>query len=178
MIRTVPADHQETHVAVSNMKGFTYLETVLYIAILVVMMTTLIPFSLNVITGGAKSTTQEEVASNARFLAQKIAFTIRNAYGIDNIATTSVALATNNPATNPIVFDLSNGSIRMKEGTGSAIALNSPDTTISALLFTNYSTADNKTRNIRFSFTLTGAYGSVRQEYTEAITVQSDAELR
>lgn len=160
------------------MKGFTYIETIIYMSIFVLMMTTLIPFAWNIIEGGAKSATQQEVASNARFAAQVIASAIRGASGINSVATSAASFATYNPATNPTVFDVSNGFVRIKQGTASAIALNSNDTSVSALLFTNYSTVNVSTRNVQFILTLTGRYATPRQEYTESVTVQTDAEMR
>lgn len=159
-------------------KGLTFIETILYVSILALMMTTLIPFAWNVIGSGTKSTTQQEVFSSARFIAQKIAYTIRNASDIASVASTSASFTTSNPATNPTVFDLSNGIIRIKEGTGSAIALNSTDTSASALLFINYSSSDGKAKNVQFQFTITAKYPSSRQEYTATTSIQSSAELR
>lgn len=166
------------HVVVNNMKGFTYIETILYMAIFVLMMTTIIPFAWNVIGAGSKSAVQQEVTGNARLISLLMLRIIRNAIGINSIATGSASFATSNPATNPTIFDLTNGYIRMTQGTGSAVLLNSNDTSASALLFTNYSTVNLSTRHVGFIFTLNGRYGSARQEYTESITVESSAEMR
>ena len=160
--------------------GFTLIELILYIAIVSIVMTALIPFAWNVIEGGAKSATQQEVFSNARFISERLKYEIRNASGINSVASSSISLSTSTPSTNPTIIDLSGGNIRIKQGTGSAINLNSTDTMISSLVFTNYTSVDNKTKHIQFVFTINSNYtgSGQRQEFKESTTIEGSAEVR
>jgi Tfp pilus assembly protein FimT len=170
--------------AINNMnknkyqKGFTFVELLLYLGILTIMLSALVPFAWNIIGSGSKSNTQEEVFSQARFISQRINYEIRSASGINSVSPTSLSLATSVSATNPTVIDLSAGKIRIKQGTGAVVNLNSDDSTVSTLQFANYSSPDGKTKNINYLFTLNSAYDSVRQEFSETTTISSDAELR
>ncbi len=150
----------------------------LYIAIVTIMVSSLVPFVLTVIGNGAKSATQQEVFSQARYISEKLKYEIRNSIGINSVGTTSISLATSDSITNPTVIDLLSGNLQIKQGLGVAVNLNSSLTTISNLIFTNYSSVDNKTKHVQFSFTINSNYGSTRQEYVLSIPIEGSAELR
>ena len=160
-------------------RGFTLIELIIYIAIVAIILTSLIPFAWNVIEGGAKSATEQEVFANARYVSERIKYEIRNASGINSVSATSISLSETSGAVNPTVIDLSSSNIRITQGAGSPINLNSSNTTISGLTFTNYTSGDNKTKNIQFTFTVNASFnGSARQEFTESTTIEGDAEVR
>jgi len=161
-------------------QGFTLIELVLYIAIVAIMMTALIPFAWNTIEGGVKSSTQQEVFSQARYSSEYIKYIIRSASGINSVSPTQISLTTANSGTNPTLISLSSGNITLKQGLSSAVNLNSIDTKVSSLVFTNYSSADNKTKNIQFVLTVAANYpnAGLRQEYNTSTTIESDAEIR
>jgi hypothetical protein len=81
-------------------------------------------------------------------------------------------------AKNPTIIDLSGGKVRIKLGAAATVDLNSADTTISSLVFTNYTSADNKAKHIGFTFTISDNLPATRQEYQETIDIRSSAELR
>lgn len=161
-------------------KGFTFIELIIYVAIVSIVMTALIPFAWNVIEGGTKSATQQEVFANARFISEKIRYEIRNSIGINSVSASSISLVTSIAGTNPTIIDLSGGNVRIKQGAGSTISLNSTDTRISSLIFTNYTSGDNKTKHIGFTLTVNANYtgAGARQEYNESTTIESSAEVR
>ncbi|MEI6326750.1 MAG: prepilin-type N-terminal cleavage/methylation domain-containing protein [Candidatus Roizmanbacteria bacterium] len=159
-------------------KGFTFIELVLYLAIVTTVMGALVLFAWRIIGSGAKSATEQEVFSAARYASERIKYEIRNASGVNSVASNSISLASTNGAQNPTVIDLSGGKIRVKYGASAAININSTDTNVSSLTFTNYSSLDNKTKNIQFSFTLDSNYNTVAQEYVESTSIRGDAELR
>lgn len=160
-------------------KGFTLIELILYIAIVTIVVSAMIPFAWNVIEGGVKSTTEQEVFSNARFVSERIKYEIRNASGITSVGASSISLTNFSPDTTTVIdLNVPTGKIRInKNGTG-AVNLNSNDTTATALTFTNYTSVDNKTKNIQFNFTLGSNFGQTRQEYQQTATIEGDAELR
>ena len=158
--------------------GFTFIELILYISIVTIMLSALVPFAWNIIGAASKSNTEQEVFSQARFISERIKYEIRNSTGINSVTAPSVSLATSVPATNPTVIDFASGNIRIKQGAGAVVVLNSPDVVISGLAFTNNTSLDNKTKNISYVFTLSANYGSTRQEFVETTTIRSSAEVR
>lgn len=147
-------------------------------AIISIIMMSLIPFAWDIIGGSVKSSTQQEVSSQARFISERIKYEIRNANNINNVTANSISLDVN-PPNNPTVIDTSGGNIRITQGVANPVNLNSPTTTISSLSFTDYTSADGTTKHIGFLFTIDDAFGSSRQEYqVPAMTIESSAELR
>lgn len=159
-------------------KGFTLIEIILYIAIVTIMLSALVPFAWDIIGGASKSNTEQEVFSQGRFISERIKYEIRNSAGINSVSATSISLVNSVPASDPTVIDLSNGNIRIRQGVGTAVNLNSPDITASALTFTNNTSADNKSKNISFQFSLNASYGSARQEFMETTTIRGSGEVR
>lgn len=161
-------------------QGFTLIEIILYIAIVSIVVTSLVPFAWNVIGGGIKATTEREIYDNARYISEQIKYQIRNATGINSVSSSQISLVTANSATNPTVIAVSGNNMTMKQGTGSTIYLNSQNATVSAVTFTNYTSADNKTENIQFVFTVNAYYpgGGPRQEFNGSVTMEGDAEVR
>jgi len=165
---------------VKTMKGFTFIELLLYITIVTIMLSAIIPFAWNVIEGGAKSSVEQEVFSQARYVSEGLKYEIRRASGITNVGATSISLTNFSPDTTTVI-SLSGGKMQInKNGTG-AVNLNSDDTTITTVggvIFTDYRSVDNKTKHIGFTFTIASNYSGARQEYKETITLRSSAEVR
>lgn len=168
--------------------GFTFIEAILYIALIGIVMSAIIPFSLNIITGGAKSSIQQEVSSQARFVSEKIKYEIRNADDIDTLNSNfgsnfalnpSHKLSLNYPSPdNPTVISVSSGKVQLKKGSGNAVDLNSADTKVTDLTFTNNSSADNKTKNLTFTLSLESNYAGQRQEYKFSENLRTSVEIR
>lgn len=161
-----------------NKQGFTFIELILYLAIVSIILAALIPFAWNIIGTGAKSAAEQEVFSAARYVSERIKYEIRDASGINSVAATSISLANTNASKNPTVIDLAVGKVRVKYGASTVTNLNSTDTNVSSLFFTNYTSGDNKTKNIQFTFTLQSNFNTVRQEYAETTSIRGAAEVR
>jgi hypothetical protein len=112
---------------------------------------------------------------------QIVTQTLRNATAINSpSAGASVAmLSVNTPvgASNPTVFDLSSGVIRITEGAEAAVGLNNSLVTASGLTFQNLTTSGTP-GTIRITFTLTRVNPSGRNEYDYAQTFYGSASLR
>lgn len=158
--------------------GFTLIELILYIALIVTILSAIVPFVWNTIQTGVKSAVQQEVNSNARYISERIKYEVRNATGVNSVTATSISLSTSVVATNPTVIDLSGGNIRIKQGTGTTVNLNSANTVINSLTFTNFTSADNKTKNIQYVMTVAASFGAARQEYQDSLVIEGDAEVR
>lgn len=168
--------------------GFTYIELLLYMAIFSLMIGTLIPFAWGIITNGAKSTTQQEISSNARYASERIKYEMRNALDV-NTATSNfgINLATDatkqlslkaDGASDPTIINVLNGKIQIKKGTAAPVPLTSNDITVTDLTFTNNTSTDLKTKNISFILTLQSGFNGAGQEYKGTISLRSSAEVR
>lgn len=152
------------------------MELILYVAILTIILVPLVNFSGVVVQMQAKSSVEQEVWGTGRMIAERIKYEIRNASGINTVTTTSISLGNSNAMLNPTVIDLAVGQVRIKQGVGAITALSGSMVTISNLVFTSYTSIDNKTKNIGFSFTV-GETGT-RSEYTASQNINGDAEVR
>lgn len=162
----------------SSNDGFTFIELILYISIVAIMLSAIIPFAWGVIGGGVKSSAEQEVFSQARYVSELIKYEIRRASGITSVDATSISL-TNFPPDATTVISLSGGEMQINKNGAGAVSLNSDDTTVTSLTFTDYTSVDNKTKHIQFSFTMDDADTSTRQEYqVPAVNIESSAELR
>lgn len=161
--------------------GFTLLEVILYVAIVSIFLTALIPLAWNIIGGGVKNSAQQEVFSQARYVSERIKYEIRNADGINSISSSSISLDVATAANDPTIITLSGTNVTIKLGTADLVNLNSEDTKITSLAFTDYSDniATGKTKHIQFTFTIDDNFGSTRQEYdVPSYSVESSAEVR
>lgn len=158
--------------------GFTFIELILYLALLTLIAGSIVQFGLLTLHNSEKSGIQETVSDSARFLSEKLKYEIRNADGIVAITPTALTLATATPATNPTVIDLASGIVRIQQGSGTPVALTPTDVSATALTFTNSSSGDSKTQHIEYGFTLTQETAtSVRALFWSA-TASGSAEVR
>ena len=160
--------------------GFTFIELILYVAIVTIILSALVPFAWSAIETGVKSAVQQEVNANARYISERIKYEIRNSTGINSVAATSISLVTSTLATNPTIIDrdLPTGNIRITQGTASPVNLNSANTVINSLTFTDYTSGDFKTKHVRFVMTIAASFAAARQEYQDSVVVESSAEVR
>ena len=161
-----------------NDKGFTLIELILYVALVTIILSALVPFAWNMVQTGVKSAVQQEVNANSRYISERIKYEIRNATGINSVAATTISLSTSNAGTNPTIIDLTGGNIRIKQGGGATVNLNSTNTVINSLTFTNYTSSDNKTKHIQFTMTVAASFAAARQEYQDSIVVEGSSEVR
>lgn len=159
-------------------KGLTYIELLLYTAVVTIMLSSVIPFAWDVIGGGVKSSIQQEVYSQARYVSERIKYEIRNANGINNVNVPAGSISLDTTTDPTTVIDSSGGKVRIKYGSAPVIDLNADNTSVSALTFTDYRSGDGKTQHIGFSFTMSSSYGSLRSEYQDSTVVRGSAERR
>lgn len=161
--------------------GFTLVELVLYISITSVMILVISVFLSTLLESRIKNKTIAEVESQGARVMQLITQTARNAEAITSPAlgasASSLTLDVVTVASDPAIFDLSSGVIRIKEGTGLAVALTNSRITASGLSFSNLSRASTP-GTIRMTFTLSHVNTSGRNEYEYTKTFYGSASLR
>ena len=170
-----------------NRNGFSLLETILYLALIVIMLAALLPIALQIVDIGAKSSVDQEVYSVARYGSERMKYEIRNAsdvniasssFGVNFAASSGAALfLTESSGTlNPTKFSVASGTLQITQGTGTAIALIPTSTRVSSLIFLNNSTGTFK--NINFVLTIVPSSTSARQEFLATSTITLSAEVR
>jgi len=158
-------------------RGFTFIELILYVAILTIILSAIVPFAWSAIETGVKSAVQQEVNANTRYISERIKYEIRRANNITSVSANSISLTNFSPDTTTVI-DLSSGNVRInKNGTG-VVNLNSANTVINSLTFTNYTSGGNQTKHIQFVITVAASFAAARQEYQDSVVTESSAEVR
>src|SRR3990167_11538866 len=65
--------------------GFTLIELILYVALITIILSAIVPFAWNTVQTGVKSAVQQEVNANARYISERIKYEIRNSTGINSV---------------------------------------------------------------------------------------------
>jgi len=158
--------------------GSSLIEMLIYIAIVSVFLITLINFSWDVIYSKVKNTTIGETTDNTHIIIEKIGLTTRNADSIDapTSGQTSQTLVLNNPNGSQTTFDLSDGRLRINEGTG-YFYLTSSKVNITNLEFINLSQTGTK-GNIRIKMTISHNNPENKQEYNAIQNIDTSFSLR
>ena len=159
-------------------KAFTFVELILYVGIVAVIISAIIPLSWAVIEGGAESGVQQEVWSSARFMAEKIKWEIRNASGINSVTANAISLGNFTPADNPTIITFTYPNVTVKKGAAAAVRINPEGVRVGTLVFTNFSSGDGKSKHIQYYLKVESAGTSLRQEYQQSLIIDSSAEVR
>lgn len=164
-------------------KGFTLLEFILYFALIAIVISSITLFAVDVIRTRAKTAVIAEVEQNMRFGLQRILRTVRQAERLnvgasvldddDGVLSMDMASASNTPT----VFDLADGVLRMKEGTGPATALTSNRVVVSSLRFSKDNLGGN-TNAVTAALTLSFVSENPDLVYAYTATASGTAVIR
>jgi len=169
-------------------KSFTLVEVLLYISIVTIIMSAFVLFAWNAIILSAKNNSQQELFAQGRIVSERILYEIRDAndlnagtsnFDVDLVANSSnqLSLVADSP-NNPTIFNVSSGILMIKQGAAAAVPLHSNTIKVTSLIFTNYSSADGKTKHIGYILQLAKNSTSAAQQYQGVITLDSSAEIR
>lgn len=150
---------------------------VLYLAIVAVMSIALTDLGINIIYGGAKSGADQEIYSSGRYILQRIETEIRNSGGIATLSPTTLTLIDPYNVNNTVIALTGSTLSINKAGTG-AVAINPAGIQVTNLAFVNFSSADNKSKNVQFTFTVQTDPAQVRSEYKQTLNFEASAEVR
>ena len=139
----------------SNQNGFTLIETLIYSAIVAVILGIAVGVSFSLIRANDALDVQTEVVENAKFLNQKVGWALKGASQINSpaVGSSGSTLSINTPsaAFNPFVFDLADGVARLKVGSQTPVPLTSDYVLVASMVFDNfnYSTSSKNTIRLR-----------------------------
>lgn len=161
--------------------GFTLIELLLYVSIASIMLLVTSLFLSTLLQSRIKNQTIAEVEQQGLQVMQIVTQAVRNTDTINSPAqgasAASLSLNTYTVGNNPTVFDLSSGTIRIKEGAAAVIPLFNSRLTASALTFQNLSRTSTP-GTVRIQFTLTHVNPEGRNEYSFTKTFIGSATLR
>ncbi|MBT5808682.1 type II secretion system protein [Candidatus Uhrbacteria bacterium] len=131
--------------------GFTLVETLLYILLMGIVLVGISGFVLNLFEIRAKTQAASEVAFNARLIQDRLTDSMRHAEGVNTGASTFAAdpgvLSINMVAgaDDPHVYSLTadDGQFQISEAGGGAVSITTDDVSVSNLVFTNLTSADD-----------------------------------
>jgi len=155
--------------------GFSLIEILLYLAIAILVISTVSIFVYLTLQARVRSQVIAEVEQQGTQVMQIISQSIRNAQTVNfpGQGNTGAYLELKVPSPNdPTIFDLSSGAIRIKEGSGTVTPLTSSQVSASALTFRNLSKA------VRIQFTLTYSSSSPQATYSFSKTFYGSAMVR
>jgi len=118
-------------------KGFTIIEFLIYIAILAIAIAGMGLILSNIFRVGVRTDVIQEVSHNGRFAMQRIGQAVRESSDIVEPATEGnvLELSFEDEDKDPTVFDVSEGKLRIKEGSGNYIELTTSSVIVDRLVF-------------------------------------------
>ncbi len=145
----------------SKQKGFTLLETLIYITLTALIVTAVFATTYQLILNASEINTKNAIEEEGNFVLQKIEWALTGASNItipaQNSTSTVLSVEKYNFSNNPIIFDQSGNQARIKIGTNPPLFLNNNSVLVENLLFEHllpYSTSSIAT--VRTSFTMNG----------------------
>jgi len=161
-------------------RGFTLVEFLLYIGILVMILALASSFLWSFLFGNIKERNYQEVQQNGTFVLAKITQEIKKASQINSpspgAASDSLSLVMASSSLNPTIFDITNGKLRIAQGARGPFELTSNEVRVSRLQFTNLS-YQNTPGAVRIELTLEYLNPEGRAEYEASINLQSTVSL-
>lgn len=165
-----------------RIQGFTLVEMVLYVSICAALLLSVSIFLSFILSARIRNQAVTEVNQQGLRAMNLITQTIRNGRSVQNpgigATSSSLSLTTSNPLLNPTVFDVSSSTLRITEGSKSAVPLTNSRTQVSGLTFENISSASGTEKIIRISFTIDYNNNTGRVEYTFSKPFTGSATLR
>jgi type II secretory pathway pseudopilin PulG len=141
--------------------GFTLVETLIYIAIMSIVLVSFITFILSISNSRNKAFVVQEVQANARIAMNIISQKIKTANDVnigDSVFGADpgvLSLAMQDANKNPTIINLSqdNGILQIKEGTNDPIQVTSSDVQITNLVFSDFTNGTSK-ENIKIEISV------------------------
>ncbi len=161
--------------------GFTLIELILYIAIASILIVFSSVFIQSLMVSKTKNQTMMEVEEQGVQTLDILTQVIRNAQNINSPSAgesaAELSLAVDDPSKSPAVFDVSQNTLRLKEGNASAVSLTGNRVRVSGVEFRNLSRPGTP-GIIRVQLTLSSASTGLGQEYQYSKTFYASAALR
>lgn len=168
-----------------TLPGFSFFETILYLALFSLLAVGLFHFSFDVFDLGTKDRTSRHIFSDARFVAERMQYLIRNASGIDTGASVwndgdGKIVLEEVGSSDTMTISISNGRVMLTETGQSGVALHSAESKVRSLTFQKYGSQSDGSEYVGFELVLESASSdtALPAEYGATTTLQGGASLR
>jgi len=153
-------------------KGFTILEFLVYITILVIVITAIGGVALNVFQVGAKTDAIQEVAHNARFSMQKMGHAIKSANAVVFPETESnlLILEFEDEEKDPVIFDVFEKTLRIKQGNKEYVGLTTSKVNVDSINFKKISSSGFDSVKIEMDISFNNPKGLFEYEFNNFFT--------
>jgi len=162
-------------------RGFTLIELILYLAISALLLLGVSTFLVIILGSRTKGQVVTEVEQQGWEVSQVITQTIRNSlsvnYPVIGYSSSSLSLAVATTSSNPIIFDLKGGSLRITEGAGGPITLTNDRVGVTSLVFENLARSGTKDL-IRFKLTISYLNPANKAEFNYSKNFYGSAQRR
>ncbi len=163
-------------------KGFTLIEIMVYLALVSGILITATTFAWSVINSRTKAFTIQEVEQNGRYITQKIVGIIQEANSITlptiGNTTGNLTLVMDDGGTENISINLNGEILEWQQDVGPTILLNSDQVRVTKMEFTNLSSVNDRSRNIKLVMTVEHINPNNRNEWKYIETFETTVELR
>lgn len=165
--------------------GFSFFETILYLALFSLLAVGLFHFSFDVLDLGTKDRTSRHVFSDARFVAERMKYFIRNASGIDENA--SILDDANGKivleqvgSSDTVTISIDDGVVALTQANHPGASLSSPDSRVQSLTFQKYGTDTDGSEYVGFVLVLESAGNDTTapSAYEATTTLRGGASIR
>lgn len=167
-----------------TLRGFTFFEVLIYLALFSSLMLALMNFSWNMFDLEAKGETERSIFSQSRQTSERLNGLIRNAAGIDTAAsefdTTLGTLVLEQLGTSDTVtIGVESGQVTVTETGTSGVALQGSDTETVRLEFTKYGDQSDGSEYVGYMLEVESAENdATRAPYRGTATLHSGAFIR
>lgn len=160
-------------------KGFSLIEIIVYVAVFIILVTSLVSFVGSLNSARLKNKTDLEIQYQGKNIIRTITQTIRNSRSIDfpalSQSSDTLTVVSDGPATS--TFSIDNGILVVTENGGPPIPLHNNLVNIESVVFSNLSKPSTP-GTVHIEFTLSGATTSIQENYQSDINFWGSASIR
>ena len=174
-LRCVPLAHCK-----SKCRGFSLLELLIYVAILSGLVVIISSTFISLSKGNGQSQAKSEVNGAIRFATELLRQDLKNASAVSvPTAGTPSATLTLTRGGVTIIYDISGGILRRKEGAASPVNVTNSNITVSTPTFTRIENTNTvfSTTNVSIKINMTFAYNSNSSDWTYSASLQTTVSL-
>lgn len=139
-----------------NRTGFTLIETLIYLALLMLIMSSAVVSAFYIIDSSEKEKTNLNTIAEAGFLLRKIDWALTGADAVDVSVPGVMSVTKNSFPANPVVIDSVSGRARIATGGTMPVALTGDRVSITGLTFQNTPAMPLQPQGIMANFTADG----------------------
>lgn len=152
--------------------GFTLIEVLIYISVSSAMLMVVLGFVGWIMRVRNKVSIESKVEQNARYVIARMVSEIRHAEDLTVVDQNTLSLEVADPEKNPTVFDIVDGVLGMREGSGDLVPLTGNDVKVGDVLFEDRTTP-NSADIVKITLTITNPDQNISPDSQASIELQT-----